>query len=419
MVIRINKGGIRNTLIRLLLISIFFDAYSILYIGSYPVTMFTICAILMFLYSILNFKATFKHVPDSALVCIVLFMVYILFNMFFTVNNINIQRINVDSAMLSTFFFVLFACSFRNVSKNVFLRNIEFFQNLINIMAWYGIYQIIGQIVGLPTDLWLEGHMVEGYNWTREGTSMISSLSIHRAHAFFSEPSTFSQFLALNILIYLVRYSRKNNKKIVLNGVALICSFSGTGILLLLAGLLYFVLVSHNKRLRRIGIYSIMVGLLGSLLIYIFANDIYLVFIYRVGELFSGAGNTGIKQAGWTTSSGFVRFIGIWKILFCALKLHPFIGIGIGKGNEFISFLNLGMRYTMDNGFVEVLTELGLIGFFLYLLVYLSSFKYRKNDYMKLLMFLMIALHFLNNTFSANYYWGLMIFFNLACDINE
>ena len=141
--------------------------------------------------------------------------------------------------------------------------HIELFSMIMNAMAIYGIYQFFGRIFSLPfCDLIIEGHMVPGFNWSNSIYSF--GIIVERSNAIFREPSFFSQFLAMNILIYANKLLKEDIKLkyfllAFLNLSAMILSFSGTGFIILFFGLvIYLYVIQKNIMIRnRIIILSI------------------------------------------------------------------------------------------------------------------------------------------------------------------
>lgn len=410
----IRRGDIKQYLIRLMMISLFFDAYCFTYVGNFPITLFTVLSSVFILYSVLHVQSVVRKSNGVQLSCGLLFIVLLVVNMLVTANNGINQGGNIFAAFQSAYFITIYLLSQRMLNSHQIEREIKIFQQVANISAVIGITQIVLQVMGLSGDLWISGHMVLGYNWTENGTGMIAATGLHRAHAFFSEPSTYSQILGMNILLYLAKGPRKNIKVIVLNGLAILASMSGTGILLIAVGVIYFLLVSKDRRLHRIGWYSVVLAMAAIATIYIFANSVFMYYVRRISEIFDGGNaSADMIRLGWTTSSGFVRFIGIWRVLGESLKEHFWIGCGIGAGEDFIRYLNYTIRYTLDNGFVRVAVEMGVLGVIPYIGMIVGGIKIKNYHNCALVVVVFVAMNFLNNTFSQNYFWGLMSFFNM------
>ncbi len=406
---------LKDKLNRAMLVSVFVGSYSFFYISTYPVTFFTIITAVYLFYSFLSKWNSLRFAKKTFLIC-TSFLTYIFWNYAILKSTGDVFFGKITSALLSAFFLIAYLCSSRELDDKQIKGEISFFQFLVNISAAYAIYQIIGQLLNLPlTDPWIDGHMLVGYNWTAKGTTTISvgSLNLHRAHALFIEPSICSQFLAINILIYIYYWNKKSIKYLILNGLAMILTFSGTGIILLIGGMLYLFFLSKKRQVRNNMIKAVVMG--GCVLAFglMVAPSVFAVLMKRVKELFSGAGNASLAATGWTTSSGFVRFVGVWTVLGYSLIQHPIMGSGIGSASKFVNSLNFATRYTTDNGFVRVCVELGLIGLSFYLLLLINHYKKVNGEFLKFLVFIFVLMNFTNEMFQQNYYWALLYFFNI------
>ncbi len=416
----VKKSRTKQYLIRLMMISLFFDSYCFTYVGNFPVTLFTVISAVFIVYAGLHIRSLLRKPNSTQLMCGFLLILVIFINLLLTSNNGINQGINIMSALQAIYFVSIFMLSERILSSDEIEKEIAIFQNVVNMAALYGIIQIVLQLIGFSGDLWISGHMVLGYNWTANGTGIIGSTGLHRAHAFFIEPSTYSQFLAVNILIYLANNPRKKIKLIVLNALAILASMSGTGILLVATGIIYFLVVSRDRKLLKHGIYGVAIMISTVVILYVLANDVFMSLYFRIYELIGGSNvSAQMTQNGWTTSSGFVRFIGVWRVLGDSLKANFWLGCGIGAGDEFIQFLNYGVRYTLDNGFVRVAVELGIIGALAYIGLLIGGMREKRYRNSTLVFVILILMNFLNNTFSQNYFWGLMVFFNMSCINNK
>lgn len=404
-----------------ILVSIFLQSYVLFYMQGYPVTIFTVVMGIYLIYMILN-NVRKRFFDKKPLIIIVCFIVYVIFNYIFLSATREVFWGRFTSVSLCIFFLLAYLNSKRSISEGQLESNILFFQKLIDIAAVLGILQIIVQFFGVEDIApWIEGHMLQGFNWQASGTEvfLIGDIRLHRAHALFIEPSYFSQFLAINILIYIFNWNIKKMKNLVINALALLMSFSGTGIALILFGIVYLFIKNSNKSIRRNVLKAILWGAIGILVVYIIQPNAILVLIRRVNEFFSGGGNAALAATGWTTTSGYVRFIGVWVVFWYSLMRFPFMGSGMGSQSEFVASLNFPTRYTTDNGFVRVFVELGLIGIILYLFLLRDYFKRTNNELLQFLSVLFIMLNFLSEPFLSEFYWGLLISFNVTIRSTE
>ena len=76
---------------------------------------------------------------------------------------------------------------------------------MMNVIAIYGIYQLFARVYGFPFGdlIQFKAIWLKRFNWSNQ--IYILGMHIYRSNAVFREPS-FSQYLAINILIYFSKY---------------------------------------------------------------------------------------------------------------------------------------------------------------------------------------------------------------------
>lgn len=413
-----NVNRVKNKLIKICFVAMFFNAYQITQLGTYAVTATTIALAALIIFGFMTLPAQIKNISLSFLASEFVFFIYIVISFLYAKSRPGGIMPSLNSVMLAIFFQVALLMSLRTGTWKQSENDVHFFHKIVNIAAGYGIYQVIGQPIGLPlVNPWINGHMVEGFNWTETGTTLISGIGLHRAHALFTEPSMFSQIIAINILIYLLYDKSGSSKWILLNIIALLASGSGTGMIVLAVGVICLILMGKIK-LTSTTLETFGVLLIGFVLLQIFASDAIVSIFNRAQEIF-GSGSVNTMQAGWTTSSGYVRFFGVWKICKLAMSQAPLLGIGPGTVDQFISSLALGIRLTSDNGFVRIIIEIGLLGLLSYLVTMTYLVKQINNNNKWFFVVIFILLHFLGNTFLLDTYWILLIFFSYSVDLNQ
>lgn len=219
--------------------------------------------------------------------------------------------------------------------------------------AFIGIAQFMGQLAGLKYvdifDMVPEQFKLSGFNTYYPlfyGSRIIKSNGW-----LYLEPSFFSQFMALGILIELSlsgkRLGAREITRIAIYGVGLICSFSGTGILILL---FFFI-----PALRKISPSRRIIIILGMIVVFIlFAASEYADAIFR-----------RVSEFGSNSSSAAIRFINPYKEAF-----HPADGktffFGVGAGRSIV-----GTRLQSNhNAVTKVMIEYGffcLLAFIVYI----------------------------------------------------
>lgn len=396
-----------NTMVFILLLSsMLFGAYSLFYIKSYPVTVFTF--ILLFVMVVTYGQAIFGYRKLSNFPAI-LFIVYLIINcLFYSLSNIN-------SMMMFELFFCGGLFLHRKISISQWKKFIKIFQQIMVILAIYGIYQLVGRTYGLPlTDLIWEGHMVEGFNWTNPIS--IGGIALYRSNAIFLEPSFFSQFLAIAICVELfVIFERQERHKeiafvnllrLFIFCISLVCTFSGTGILTLVLTVVIGLIVFSRRGI--ISAKTIWKFILLLCIIFLcalmFMPNIIEYLLYRATEILKYNENA---------SSGYVRFVAGYKTLLYSFKENALLGIGIGNIDEFIN------SYPQDvldrgNGFLRIGIELGIAGLILWVYYLIRNFRHKNNKTTYTVMvILVVVLQLMSDSFSMNYFWAFLYFLDV------
>jgi len=255
--------------------------------------------------------------------------------------------------------------------------------------------------------------MVPGYNWTNN-MSMFGSHAF-RSNAIFLEPSFFSQFLAINILLYCMlvvekKYQKKDLMWLVINVLALLTTFSGTGLIILfVGGGIYTIQGKSKKQLKRILLGVLVVGLTGIiwgpiLLSTEWGLDIAKFFFRRLTEL---TGRQG-KHV-----SGYIRFISGFKVIE-GIWNQNIIGALFGGGMGSATRYNSLFQGTIDNsGYFKVAGELGMIGLLIFGNFFRNVWKMdSKNNFRKVIICAMIPMFACHEAFLQNYDWIFILLLN-------
>ena len=382
--------------------------YKFISIGDKDISMIFIIWGLLIMVGLFSPRMVMKGAKENPIVLVMI--------SYFLINSMILSNHNIGSIIQFVLLWAILLFSYRVNTCDEYNKTINLFMKIMNIMAVYGIYEFIGRIFHLPlSDPWIPGLMVEGYNWYN--MISIGSIQIARINGIFVEPSMYSQFLAINILLYLFAYKGRNSIKtrwIVINAISLILSFSGTGILLLaiVSMIMFFTrtglqailqYVKKNIVLFGIGIVSI-VGLMSSP-----------VGSYLVSRL------TEFDPTNTSSISGYIRFVGQFNIAREILKTTPFLGIGIGNAQSFIDIY----RYTGGaKAFASLAcsmiaaryaAELGIIGLIILLLQYKSFFKKERisnTRYKVLLISVLVMIPLCDSGINVTY-WFLLYLINL------
>ena len=192
---------------------------------------------------------------------------------------------------------------------------------------------------------------------------------------FLLEPSFFSQYCALAIILELITFRKL--WRIVILGGGLVAAFSGSGIAMLsFAGIIYV----FEKRHFALAL-AFVVGVIGLYFVVESTNILHEthldVLIERVGEL------TG-KQ---TNSSGFARFIGPFYLLDQFVWPHvqsSFFGLGAGSIS---SFIVRASKQSWDPTWAKITLEYGLVGFIAFVaFIFRGVFRGVGSMYLKVVL---------------------------------
>ena len=226
-----------------------------------------------------------------------------------------------------------------------FDRVIHLFRRFMIIVAVAGILQFFGQLairgptlftwVGLiPTNL-----LSHGYNYVIP----VAGLALNKSNGFFLvEPSSFSQLMALAIIVELEFF--KPSWRLALFGTGLALSFSGTGLLLFMAIVPLYMIRRGWGGILVLGLPIVLFGLA-------------LLAGPRLGMLLDRIGEFGSDQ-----SSGFARFLSPFYLfdeyLFQRLDTTLF---GMGPG-AIEPYFKIAAYQIHDPTWGKLVFEYGLVG---------------------------------------------------------
>jgi hypothetical protein len=264
---------------------------------------------------------------------------------------ISINTSSIFSYVLLMSIYTLYMFKIRHRS-GTFERFGEIYLSLMAFMAALGIAQFFAQFVigielAFPIDTFTpETILLSGFNviipLAYESTVMRSN------GVFFLEPSVFSQFLGMAIILEMIGSQRI--LRLSLYGVALLLSYSGTGISLVLVFVPLILIKRGNGAL-------VFWGLIGAAIV---------VFAGEALQLSLLTGRTGEFSS--TESSGFARFISPFWLVNDYLLNSP-TDFLFGRGSGFMTVLlnnPLGRSYLAhDPTWIKLLFEYGAIAWVL------------------------------------------------------
>lgn len=412
----------KNQIYSFLIFAVFLDAYSLFQIGNRHFTFIYFGIFLLALCSLKNMKNIAIGFANNPFV--LLMIIYMPINYLIKGNG------EISSLLIGLLCWFFYAISYRNSSEKCFEKTVSLFQNGMCILAVYGIYQFFAYQLNLPfKDPWIDGLMVTGYNWGNYIN--VGALHIRRANAIFREPSYFSQFLALNILIYFSNYisnkyttqKRKSNvlKWIFVNVIAMIMSFSGTGLVMLIIGVICLLLLNKKAETLKFiknNIGLILLVIIITIMICIIPNSLTKYILGRTAEF---------DSSNVESISGYIRMVLPYEAAIEIIKSGNFmIGCGIGNASMYIS--NLGsisflMSQEIGNTLVaamqpiipRTIAEEGFIGCIILICFFWKAWKKNNltNSTYKALLLGTYIMSFMHGTWSSEVYWLMLGFLNV------
>jgi hypothetical protein len=238
----------------------------------------------------------------------------------------------------------------------------KYFSALCYFIAWCGIGQVVGQAV-LPAEILFpienfapEPFVLQGFNMQ---APIAYGATLYRANGMFMlEPSFFSQLMALGLILEASTAFRL--RRMLVLSVALLLSYSGTGVLVLLFAAPVLLPRLNRRHLLQICVAAVIIFLAASSFV-----DTS-VLASRATEFES------------TESSGYARFVGGFDVLSEFVFRDPVKALfGVGAG-QYASYLRLSTTPSAEMALFKLLLEYGVVGFAL-LTTYLVTVLYRRS----------------------------------------
>lgn len=401
----------QEILLKVALISVFFDAYCFTYIGNYPITLFTVVGIIAVIIRVCNKPR--KLLLNRTSILLIIFSVYLVLN--FAIKGFK----NASSLVQYLFLFLVFASFQRRTTLKSFDELIVLFRKWVNALSLYGIYQFFARIYNLPfSDIRISNHMVHGYNWTNAVYSF--GMNVYRSNSIIKEPSFLGQFIAINLLLYIVDltkkggYESRGNKVVWLfiNATAYFFTLSGTGFIIIIVGLLiYSAMIIENKKVI-IHIFGIIIIGAAATAVLVMYTSIGSYLFQRTNELFVYRANS---------AAGFARFRAWTDLLEGEWLENPLVGTGVGTSKYAIDKMKLLYNGFTLNGFTKIVIECGIIGIMiwvLFIISFLERHKKSSNYYIVMISGLMIPYLICHETSTSNSYWIFLAILNCSFELN-
>jgi len=225
-------------------------------------------------------------------------------------------------------------------------RIVRFFLGIVTIFAWCGIAQYSLQFFVNARFLFPIEHFVPAsfivQHFNKQAAVAYGS-EVYRANGvFLLEPSFFSQVLAVAIVAELTTLARAF--RLAVFGIAVLVSYSGTGMLVLAICLPIYAVTQRRWGLLLFGVIALIVAI--PLLEYLHLDR----FLSRLGEF------------GSTQSSGFARFVGGFYLFDQFLWGDPWRTLfGYGAG-AFADYASQSHYPVAEMALFKVVFEFGLVG---------------------------------------------------------
>lgn len=269
--------------------------------------------------------------------------------------------INSEQSSISSY--VLFLIIYSTFTIDLFMtykvknKACVLFELLLLIGAILGIAQFMVQLMGGKyfdlLDFFPSSLKLTGFN-TYYSVSYGSQINKSNGF-FFMEPSFFSQFMALGIIIELL--NKKRISRQIILGLGLLSSFSGTGIILLV--IFVMPLLAKTKPLVR----NLLLGS-GCIILFIFMKTEYAeVMTSRIFE---------IK---YSNSSAAIRFVNPTLAVLERPVFHILFGSGAGTCNMIYN-----QSIANFSAMPKVIYEYGLMTAIPYIVLIFKSFYRRNRD---------------------------------------
>ena len=306
-------------------------------------------------------------------------LIFILINVLSLVNALNLER------SLSVLAFTIFILLVGLLVPNL-VRNKEMVQKIIivlligfTIVSLFGLYQFIGDMIGLPNTLTgLRGHYTK------------SVLGFPRIQSTALEPLYFANYLLIPLALLFALFLSKVIKiksiyivgLLILGGVNLILTVSRGGYIafaamMLVVGLFYLKSLFAPRKIITIILIFIVIAL-GT--VRFMGQENLDIFWEHTRHIFYGA--------------SYAERIENFEIAQSAYQKHPWIGVGVGGFGPYASahpyYVTEEGWKIVNNEFLELLTEVGVLGLATFVVIILilivrslKAIKITKDRFLK------------------------------------
>jgi hypothetical protein len=258
------------------------------------------------------------------------------------------DQVSISSYVYLLSIYALYSFRLRRKDSS-YERTLDLYQDAMMVCAALGVAQFLGQfVVGnelvFPIDLYVNPtYLIDRFNVI---IPLTNDSSIMKANGvFFLEPSFFSQFLGLSLVIELLHRKRARRLALIIGGM--IVSYSGTGLSLAVLFGAWTLLRQGNVKLLALAALAAVLLVVGSSVLNL------TVFIDRIGEF------------GSRESSGFARFISPFYLISDFIITSPqsfLFGLGPGSIENAVGLAASRDYLAHDATWIKLLYEYGAIG---------------------------------------------------------
>ena len=243
-------------------------------------------------------------------------------------------------------------------------------RNVLVVFACLGILQFAVQFVGLPfIDPFLrlpDSLRLLGFNNTY---SITYGSDIMKANGMiFLEPSFFSQFMAIGIILefFSKKLTKSNYIRIAIYLLAIVASFSGTGIVILVFTILPYFFIKRVKH--------------KFTFILIFLIALIVLMNTKYGDMILSR----VTEISGTRTSGAMRFVNPLIETFSSSNKNLFVGNGAGSTSTNVFELDVNF-----NALLKVCYEYGLMTLAFFIVLVIKYFFKNKVSLLTISLFIM------------------------------
>lgn len=365
-------------------------------VQSLPITIPFIILVAFIIVSLIGAITNQLRFSLKRLIISLIILLTFVFSAFFSKSEINIK-----SLVLYVFYFISFGLVDNRTIIPCGKKVLKIFTYVITFLSLYSIYQFIAYnyIPSLPLkELIPEFLWTSSYNTTQYTHTIIFGKQFYKAHSIYAEASGLSRYSAIGLLLLINFRKDFKGKCIILfsiiNILSLFVSLSGSGFIILIFGLLYYLFTSSLKG-KAVIVFLI---ILCILIVRVFDDSEFLN--YYMGRT---------SEFSTENASGYYRFILPFKIGLDNMKTGIF---GFGLGNDEIAIAEYGgTELGIANGYGKIFVELGILGLIEFLILILNL-KPNKNSKLykdsMLLFVIMIAMILVTNVLNPSI-WGFIL----------